>query len=444
MQSGPDVCYSDEDNKQSYLAMEGPYVNTDVQLKTEHMDLSLSSMIETYLPSPILSSVPIISPVPTGEPESRNSKDDSAIGSSTGESDENPTSADQHLTEDSGVAADVASAESHGGIHLKSRKRKRPIPQGKPPFSYIALISMAIANSPERRLTLHDIYKCITDRFPYFRNHLKPKGWRGSIRHNLALNDCFVKLPRLPGRKGHEWTIDPAYEDMFDHGSFLRRRYRYKEGVRKKDNKVLPSYYPNHAVEQRPRVLNEDGHYQMQHVKMKPPPMYPGPSVATNSHKVVASGLDSSCWTPHHNYTMPCPSSPPSYPFTEAVSPPSCHEANKTNILPECSQETMQLPSCSFQGNSHSVNCFQIPQSTLPPNTYNNERCQMTTSRELPVQSIHPLNINFYNHNSNYFEANPFRSPFPYSYTPYNGPFTSDMPGKYTTGSMNGAHGPQF
>ena len=116
----------------------------------------------------------------------------------------------------------------------KSRKRKRPIPKGKPPYSYIALISMAICNSTERKLTLHDIYKFITDRFPYYKNHENPKGWKGSIRHNLALNDCFMKLPRRSGMKGHDWAINPEFEDMFDHGSFLRRRYRFKEGARKK------------------------------------------------------------------------------------------------------------------------------------------------------------------------------------------------------------------
>lgn len=127
-----------------------------------------------------------------------------------------------------------ANATNNGG----GRKRKRPIPKGKPPYSYIALISMAIANSTDRRLTLHEIYKFITDRFPFYANHENPKGWKGSIRHNLALNDCFMKLPKKPGMIGHQWTIDPEYEDMFDHGSFLRRRYRFKDGVRKKGKRA--------------------------------------------------------------------------------------------------------------------------------------------------------------------------------------------------------------
>jgi hypothetical protein len=44
------------------------------------------------------------------------------------------------------------------------------------------------------------------------------------------LNDCFIKVPREPGNpgKGNFWTLDPLAEDMFDNGSFLRRRKRYK------------------------------------------------------------------------------------------------------------------------------------------------------------------------------------------------------------------------
>ncbi|NXL82406.1 FOXA3 factor, partial [Leptocoma aspasia] len=97
-------------------------------------------------------------------------------------------------------------------------------PGDKPPQSYIALISTAILSSPEKKLLLSDIYQWIMDNYPYFKN--KEKSWRNSVRHNLSLNECFVKAGRSDNGKGHFWAIHPANLEDFAKGDYHRRRAR--------------------------------------------------------------------------------------------------------------------------------------------------------------------------------------------------------------------------
>ncbi|CAL8324049.1 unnamed protein product [Merluccius merluccius] len=131
---------------------------------------------------------------------------------------------------------------------LKEEEGKRAgdnRPRDKPPYSYVALIAMAIQDSSQKRQTLSGIYDFIVSAFPYYEHN--KKGWQNSIRHNLSLNECFVKVPRDHGgdRKGNFWVVDPAFEDMFEKGNY-RRRKRVRRPLRVPG--LLPGLSPSPAA----------------------------------------------------------------------------------------------------------------------------------------------------------------------------------------------------
>uniref|UniRef100_T1IZB2 Fork-head domain-containing protein n=1 Tax=Strigamia maritima TaxID=126957 RepID=T1IZB2_STRMM len=153
--------------------------------------------------------------------------------------------------------------------------------QEKPPYSYIALIVMAIQSSPTKRLTLSDIYKFLQERFPFFRGAYT--GWKNSVRHNLSLNECFIKLPKGLGRpgKGHYWTLDPASEYMFEEGSFRRR----PRGFRRKCQRYKPfcGYYTSSGA-----MIGYDGQGNGP-INCPPPPQGPPQYDGQGMNAVVPS-----------------------------------------------------------------------------------------------------------------------------------------------------------
>ncbi|XP_058836328.1 forkhead box protein P1-B isoform X2 [Topomyia yanbarensis] len=92
----------------------------------------------------------------------------------------------------------------------------------RPPFTYASLIRQSIIESPEKQLTLNEIYNWFQNTFCYFRRNAAT--WKNAIRTNLSLHKCFV---RYEDDFGSFWMVD-------DH-EFLKRRHLSRGRPRKYD-----------------------------------------------------------------------------------------------------------------------------------------------------------------------------------------------------------------
>ena len=64
----------------------------------------------------------------------------------------------------------------------------------KPKLTYAQLIAEALSNASEGMLLLSDIYTAISSRHPYYK--LENTNWQNCIRHQLSINDSFVKAEK--------------------------------------------------------------------------------------------------------------------------------------------------------------------------------------------------------------------------------------------------------
>ncbi|XP_071831892.1 uncharacterized protein [Apostichopus japonicus] len=228
----------------------------------------------------------------------------------------------------------------------------------KPPHSYIALIAMAILNSSAKRLLLCDIYEYIMENFPYFRNN--ERSWRNSIRHNLSLNECFIKAGRSDDGRGHFWAIHPANMDDFAKGDFRRRRARRRVRAITDYDFIGYPYYPT------PHLPGQFGYVPMTYSSVSS--MFPSgitpymtprlpPHPATLSSAYISHAAAVTNTVPSLSSSpLPCLSTSPvssvgSPPPVNRFSPPACTSSitsSPVHRIPYSTSAITQRPSTIF------------------------------------------------------------------------------------------------
>ena len=133
---------------------------------------------------------------------------------------------------------------------------------------YMEMIAKAIMMSSTQKLLLSHIYSFIEHKYPDF---TASKGaWKNSVRHNLSVNECFMKAGRAPNGRGYYWKIHPACMNNFKNGNFIRRdalsevyKQQRRNNIQKTVSKPLPNMdtscqqYSNYITQENNYILSQ-------------------------------------------------------------------------------------------------------------------------------------------------------------------------------------------
>ncbi|KAK2628656.1 hypothetical protein QTJ16_001759 [Diplocarpon rosae] len=176
----------------------------------------------------------------------------------------------------------------------------------KPPHSYAQLIGMSILRAPNRRLTLAQIYKWISDTYSFY--NAQDAGWQNSIRHNLSLNKAFIKQERPkddPG-KGNYWAIQSGMEHVFIREKVTKKPAGPNENIPVLSTNLSPVHLPETAQFKPPPPPAHTP-------ELPPPPTYalpdPMPTTRELSSDATIPGSDACNTDPEHD-GIEAPSSP--------------------------------------------------------------------------------------------------------------------------------------
>ncbi|XP_050303985.1 forkhead box protein O-like isoform X2 [Anthonomus grandis grandis] len=124
-------------------------------------------------------------------------------------------------------------------------------------LSYADLITQAITTSPDKRLTLSQIYEWMVQNVAYFKDKgdsNSSAGWKNSIRHNLSLHNRFMRVQNEGTGKSSWWMINPDAKPgksprrravSMETSKFEKRRGRVKKKVEMMRNGTMPDQPPS-------------------------------------------------------------------------------------------------------------------------------------------------------------------------------------------------------
>jgi hypothetical protein len=142
----------------------------------------------------------------------------------------------------------------------------------KPPKPYLEIIADAILSCKVKMMQPHEIYHYMESKYEYFIKNVN-KSWRNSVRHNLSLNECFVKAHRGNNGKGYYWKIHPLCEKEFIRGCFIRESFKQliRAGSAHAVANQHQAYQENHGHIM--AAYNFPVDYSINFRSMMPPPM---------------------------------------------------------------------------------------------------------------------------------------------------------------------------
>lgn len=205
----------------------------------------------------------------------------------------------------------------------------------KPSKNYGVLIDEALAHGPPEGLTLKQIYKRITQRYPWFYFHAETKGWESSVRHNLIGNEAFKKAEttglwsRVPGveldagKKRKAVSPDRHMGGPHSHLAHMTAQHQYYQGGPYMSQSMpyghnIQNAYAGASQAQQPGQSghNAQVHSQQQNLGQPgypsqapaPAQLPPGYGVPATARPPAAAGQQSTYSSP---YARPPPPPPP-------------------------------------------------------------------------------------------------------------------------------------